>query len=220
MSKWLSALFLLALVSLASAQQDPDPAELKKRILEKVAQRLAAERSAVLKRIEKIVDEELAKEQPAAKGPEGDAKVKELEKKLRAQEEEKERTAAELAKAKREAEDEPIRKEAKKDGPHDEEEAQEMFTAALKLHDEDKDFKKSIRLFKKVYYQLPKSSVGFTSAYNVACGYALAGQKEEAIDWLETSIKAGFSKIDHLRKDPDLDSLRNEKRYKRLLADR
>ena len=62
--------------------------------------------------------------------------------------------------------------------------------------------------------------MGFTSAYNVACGYALSGQKEEALDWLELSIKAGFSKIDHLRKDPDLDSLRNEKRYKKLLADR
>ena len=45
-------------------------------------------------------------------------------------------------------------------------------------------------------------------------------RKEEALDWLEMAIKAGFSKIDHLRKDPDLDSLRNEKRYKKLLADR
>ena len=220
MSKWLSALFTLAIASVAHAQQDADPAELKKRILEKVGQRLAVERMALLKRIEKIVDEELAKEQPSAKVLEGDAKVRELEKKLRAQEEEKERTAAELAKAKREAEDEPIRKEAKKDGPHDEDEAQELFTAALKLHDEDKDFTKSIHLFKRIYFQFPKSSFGFTSAYNVACGYALMGKKEEAIDWLETSIKAGFSKIDHLRKDPDLDSLRNEKRYKKLLADR
>jgi len=220
MSKLLPALFILAISSVAQARQDADPAELQRRILEKVGQRLALERMALLKRIEKIVDEELAKDAPAAKVLEGDAKVKDLEKKLRAQEEEKERTAAELAKAKREAEDEPVRKLAKKDGPHDEDEAQEMFTAALKLHDEDKDFKKSIQLFKRIYYQFPKSSVGFTSAYNIACGYALAGQSEQAIDWLETAIKAGFSKIDHLRKDPDLDSLRNEKRYKKLLADR
>ena len=214
MSKWLSALFVLAIAPSLYARQDPDPAELKKRILEKVGQRLAAERAALLKRIERIVDEELAR------APEGDATVKDLEKKLRAAEEEKERATAELAKAKRLAEDEPIRKEAKKDGPHDEQEADEMFKTALKLHDEDKDFKKSIHLFKRIYYQFPKSSGGFTSAYNVACGYALAGQKEEALDWLEISVKAGFSKIDHLRKDPDLDSLRNEKRYKKLLADR
>jgi len=218
MSTWLAAIFLVATASPALAQ-DQDPSELKKRILEKVSLRLAQERAALMKRIEKIIDEELAKDQPSAKGPQADP-VREAEKKLRAAEEEKERAAAELAKAKRDAEDEPIRKEAKRDGPHDEDEAQELFDRALKLHDDQKSYKESIHLFKRIYFQFPKSSVGFTSAYNVACGYSLLGQKEEAIDWLETSIKAGFSKIDHLRKDPDLDNLRNEKRYKKLLADR
>jgi len=215
MLTWLAALAL----SLAPALQDQDPAEVKRRILEKVAERLASERTALLKRIEKIIDEELAKGN-GAKAPEGEPSVKDAEKKLRAAEDEKERAATELAKAKRLAGDEAIKKEARKDGPHDEEEAQKMFEDALKLHDEDKNYKESIHQFKRVYFQFPKSSVGFTSAYNVACGYALSGQKEEALDWLEIAVKAGFSKIDHLRKDPDLDSLRNEKRYKRLLADR
>lgn len=214
MSKVLSALFILAIAPSLHARQDPDPAELKKRILEKVGQRLAAERAALLKRIEKIVDEELAQ------APAGEESVKDLEKKLRAAEEEKERAAVELAKAKRLAEDEPIRKEAKKDGPHDEAEADAMFKQAYDLLDKEKKQKESIPLFKRIYYQFPKSSLGFTSAYNVSCAYALLGQKEEALDWLEISVKAGFSKIDHLRKDPDLDSLRNEKRYKKLLADR
>ena len=198
--------------------QDQDPAEVKKRILEKVGQRLASERAALLKRIEKIIDEELAKDQPAAKS--GGDPVREAEKRLRAAEEEKERAAAELAKAKRDADDEPLRKLARKEGPHDEEEAPEIFERALKLHDESKSYQESIPLFKRIYFQFPKTSIGATSAYNVACGYALLGKNEEAIDWLETSIKAGFNKIDHLRKDPDLDGLRNEKRYKKLLADR
>jgi len=207
------------LLSFPAAAQDQDPVEVKKRILEKVGRRLADERAALLKRIEKIVDEELARDaQPAAKV--GGDPVKEAEKKLRAAEEEKERAAAELAKAKRDADDEPLRKLAKKDGPHDEEEAQEIFERALKLHDETKNYKESIPLFKRIYFQFPKASIGATSAYNVACGYALLGKNEEAIDWLETSVKAGFAKIDHLRKDPDLDGLRNEKRYKKLLADR
>jgi hypothetical protein len=208
----------ILLLALRAPAQEQDPAEVKKRILEKVSQRLASERAALLKRIEKIIDEELAKDQPAAKS--GGDPVKEAEKKLRAAEEEKERAAAELAKAKRDADDEPLRKLARKDGPHDEEEAQEIFERALKLHDESKSYKESIPLFKRIYFQFPKTSIGATSAYNVACGYALLGKNEEAIDWLETSIKAGFNKIDHLRKDPDLDGLRNEKRYKKLLADR
>jgi len=222
MSKFLAALFTFGLASQVLAQ-DQDPAELKKRILEKVREKLATERAAILKRVEKIIDEELSKEGPAAKpgaAPADDAKVRDIERKLKALEEQKEILETEKAKAKRLADDDAIKKEAKKDGPHDEQEAQDMFDEALELHDKKKDYDKSVRLFKKVYYQFPKDPVGFTSAYNVACGYALAGKKEEALDWLEISLVAGFKKIDHLRKDPDLDSLRNEKRYKRLLTDR
>ena len=214
----MSLALALGLPALAAAQ-DQDSAELKRRILEKVREKLASERAALLQRVEKIVDEELAKDAPAARAADGDAKAKELERKLKALEEEKERIAAELAKAKREAGDEALKKLAQKEGPHDGDDAQQMFDEALKLH-EEKNYKESVPLFKRVYYNFPKSPIGFTSAYNVACGYALAGQKEEALDWLETSVKAGFSKIDHIRKDTDLDSLRNEKRYKRLLTDR
>lgn len=204
---------LLALLPLQAPQEDP--AELKARILKKVAEKLAAERAALLQRIEKIIDEELAKEAPAAQG----GKTQELERKLRALEEEKERLAEDLARAKRDAADDPLRATAKKSGPHDLPEAKEMFDQALELH-EAKNFKESVPLFKRIYFQFPKHPLGVTSAYNVACGLALDGQKEPALDWLELSVKSGFAKIDHLRNDPDLDSLRDEKRYKRLLTDR
>ena len=247
MSKFFAAIFVLGLSSVAIAQdsnteeqnrvleqlrnrnkkksavaepQDGD-AELKARILEKVREKLTADRAALLKRIEKIIDEELAKPGPSAKtpaAPEGD--VKELERKMRILEEQKETLAAEVAKAKRYAADAALREEAKKDGPHDAQEAQEMFDNALELHDKDKNFREAIKLFKRIYYNYPKSRIGSISAYNVACGYALAGSKDEAIDWLEYSVKAGYNDFDHLRKDSDLDSLRNERRYKKLLTDR
>lgn len=200
--------------------QDGD-ADLKKRILEKVAAKLAADRAALLKRIERIIDEELSKA-PAAKAPpaapEGDS-VKDLEKKMRLLEEQKENLAAEMAKAKRQAADEALREEAKKEGPHNAQEAKEMFDSALDLH-EGKNYRESIKLFKRIYYNYPKARIGAISAYNVACGYALSGSKEEAIDWLEHSVKAGYNDFNHLREDADLDSLRNEKRYKKLLTDR
>jgi hypothetical protein len=207
----------VALLALSLQAPQDDPAELKARILRKVADKIASERAALLKRIDKIIDEELAKEAPAAQGG---GKTQELERRMRALEEEKERVAEDLARAKRDAADDPIRAEAKKSGPHDLPEAKEMFDQALELHDKDKNFKESIRLFKRVYFQFPKHQLGVTSAYNIACGYALNGQKEEALDWLELSVKSGFAKIDHLRNDSDLDSLRGEKRYKRLLTDR
>jgi TolA-binding protein len=223
MSKYLAAIFVLGLSSSVLAQ---DQDELKARLLEKVRTKLAADRSALLKRIEKIIDEELAKDGPATKTPaqpapaEGDAKVKELERKMRQLEEQKETLAIEVAKAKRLAADDPLKEEAKKNGPHDGEEAQEMFDNALELHDKDKNFREAIKLFKRIYYNFPKSKMGAISAYNAACGYALSGQKEEAMDWLELSVKSGYADFDHLRKDTDLDGLRNEKRYKKLLTDR
>jgi hypothetical protein len=197
--------------------QQEDPAAVKKRILEKVAARLTAERAALLKRIEAVIDEELAKPGPAAQG---DKSVQDLERKVRALEEQKERAAEELATAKRFAADDALKAEAKKSGPLDLEGAQEMFDDALQLHDKQKNFAESTVMFKKIYYQFPKHNIGVTSAYNVACGYALWGKKDEALDWLELSVKSGFAKIDHIRADTDLDSLRNEKRYRRLLTDR
>jgi hypothetical protein len=208
---------LLALLFPALLSVQEDPAAIKKRILEKVAAKLAQERAALLKRVEAIIDEELAKPAAAAGG---DKSVQELERKVRALEEQKERAAEELAAAKRFAADDALKAEAKKSGPHDLEGAQEMFDEALQLHDKQKNFAESTAMFKKIYYQFPKHSIGVTSAYNVACGYALWGKKDEALDWLELSVKSGFAKIDHIRADTDLDSLRNEKRYRRLLTDR
>ncbi|HXG60574.1 MAG TPA: hypothetical protein VNO22_04305 [Planctomycetota bacterium] len=217
--------FLLLSPLLGSPRQE-DPAELKRRILEKVRQKLTEERAAILRRVERIVEEELSRSQPPAPKPpapppagESDARVRELERRLRALEEQKEILETEIAKSKRLALDEPVRKEAQAKGPHDEEEASELFDQALEAH-QRKDFDASVRLFKRIYYQFPKEPIGATSAYNVACGYALAGKKDEALDWLEIALAAGFRKIDHLRKDPDLDSLRQEKRYRRLLTDR
>jgi len=222
MSKYFAAIFLLGLSSVSLAQ-DGDSAELKQRILEKVRAKLSADRSALLKRIEKIIDEELTKGGPAAKTPaqpQGDPSVKDLERKMRQLEEQKETLAIEMAKAKRLAADEPLREEAKKSGPHDAQEAKEMFDNALELHDKDKNYREAIKLFKRIYYNYPKSPLGAISAYNAACGYALAGNKEEALDWLEYSVKSGYNDFDHLREDADLDGLRNEKRYKKLLTDR
>ena len=220
MSLYLAALLALGLSSSALKQDD----EVKARILEKVKAKLATDRAALLKRIEKIIDEELAaapgKALTAPAPAEGDAKVKDLERKMRQLEEQKETLAVEMAKEKRLAADAPLREEAKKDGPHDGEEAQEMFDNALELHDKNKNYRESIKLFKRIYYNFPKSKMGAISAYNAACGYALSGQKEEALDWLELCVKSGYADFDHLRKDTDLDGLRNEKRYKKLLTDR
>jgi len=52
--------------------------------------------------------------------------------------------------------------------------------------------------------------------YNVACIFAIEGEIERAIDCLEEALRAGFANQDWVDNDPDLDSLRNEPRFKAL----
>ena len=52
-----------------------------------------------------------------------------------------------------------------------------------------------------------------TSAYNMACAYALQGDKNAAFDWLERARKAGFKVAEHAEDDDDLDSLHRDARW-------
>ena len=53
--------------------------------------------------------------------------------------------------------------------------------------------------------------------YNLACAFALSGQKEKALDSLEKAIGAGFTDRRQYESDSDLDSLRESDRFKDLL---
>ncbi len=53
--------------------------------------------------------------------------------------------------------------------------------------------------------------------YNVACGYALLGQTEKALDWLDRAVSAGFTNRSQIENDSDLASLRDTERYRRIL---
>ncbi len=53
--------------------------------------------------------------------------------------------------------------------------------------------------------------------YNLACSYALLGMLERAFESLERSLRLGYGHLHHLRRDPDLKSLRRDPRFARLL---
>jgi tetratricopeptide (TPR) repeat protein len=44
--------------------------------------------------------------------------------------------------------------------------------------------------------------------YNLACAYALQGNRDAGLQWLEKSVNAGFDGPEKLRNDPDIQSLR------------
>ncbi len=57
-----------------------------------------------------------------------------------------------------------------------------------------------------------------TVHYNLACSYALLGKKEEAFSELKKAVRLGYSDPDHMRADPDLESLRGDPRFGKILA--
>ena len=59
-----------------------------------------------------------------------------------------------------------------------------------------------------------------TNGYNVACSYALLGDTEKALDWLER-IYPGLGQVQLVwtHNDPDFDSLRDHPRFKKMLGD-
>ena len=81
-----------------------------------------------------------------------------------------------------------------------------------------KQYRKAIEKFKSVVEGHPKSRQAVDSAYGIACGSALLGEKRNALDWLEKAIKMGWDDVAHLEKDSDLESLRNEERYRQLVV--
>ena len=75
---------------------------------------------------------------------------------------------------------------------------------------------KSEQLAEKATEGAPGARNG-QSAYNLACAYALSGKPDEAFGALDRCAAKGFLKetgnIDHMKVDPDLESLRKDPRW-------
>jgi TolB-like protein/Flp pilus assembly protein TadD len=56
--------------------------------------------------------------------------------------------------------------------------------------------------------------------YNVACLYALEGEREHAIACLEECLQLGFGNLEWIGRDPDLAALRGEPRFEALIRAR
>jgi len=58
-----------------------------------------------------------------------------------------------------------------------------------------------------------------TSMYNIACGYALRGERDSAFAWLQKARDAGFDLRNYLSHDDDLDSLHDDPRWDSLRSE-
>lgn len=79
-----------------------------------------------------------------------------------------------------------------------------------------KDYRRAIPAYEKAV----ELRAGFPSnaVYNIACCYALLGEKEQALKWLERAFDMGFRFLEDSQKDTDLQSLHDDPRFQRIVG--
>lgn len=107
------------------------------------------------------------------------------------------------------------------------EEALAQFDAALAANPRHGDaaFNRAMALHN--LRRLPEAIAGFERAkalgqdeaiceYNIACGYSLQGNADPAFEHLARALEIGFSRLELLSTDGDLDNIRQDPRFKKL----
>lgn len=56
--------------------------------------------------------------------------------------------------------------------------------------------------------------------YNAACFYCQMGEKHQALEALKNAITAGYANFEWVKRDTDLDAIRNEPEYIELMRGR
>jgi len=75
------------------------------------------------------------------------------------------------------------------------------------------DIERGLEVDRRLVQLLPRDP---RVRYNLACSCALAGRPEEALQALQEACDLGFDDGDLLRRDKDLDSLRQDPRYRAI----
>ncbi len=84
---------------------------------------------------------------------------------------------------------------------------------------EVKNYREAITANKKALEMgSPLSDFPWTISYDIACNYALLGDKQHALEWLDKSWKLGWRDLDSPQKDDDLKSLANDPHFRELVG--
>jgi tetratricopeptide (TPR) repeat protein len=76
------------------------------------------------------------------------------------------------------------------------------------------EFEKAIADFDEAIRLEPNFAAVY---YNRACCYSLQGKPDQAIESLEQAFRLGYANFELLRKDPELNSIRDDPRFKNLV---
>ena len=81
---------------------------------------------------------------------------------------------------------------------------------------QSRNYRKAISAYEKMIEL--RGGFPARSAYNIACSYALLGEKGTALKWLEKSFDMGYRDLQDAQTDGDLQSLHNDPRFQRIVA--
>ena len=93
-------------------------------------------------------------------------------------------------------------------------EGEEWFSRGHQMHSADR-YPEAIEAFKRA------ADLGYrksTAMYNIACGYSLLNDKDDALAWLQRALDNGFDGFNLIADDSDLDPLRTDPRFKKIVA--
>jgi len=88
----------------------------------------------------------------------------------------------------------------------------DWYSRGMSLHHSER-YDEAIEAFQKAIEAGHREDA---ASYNIACGYALKGDRDKAFEWLRRAAEAGFDLASYLGHDDDLDGLRGDPRWKAL----
>lgn len=75
-------------------------------------------------------------------------------------------------------------------------------------------YEDGLKLDRRLLQIFPRDAL---TVYNYACSLALTGDVDGSFEMLRRAIELGYRDADHMHEDPDLDILRNDPRFLKLL---
>ncbi|MDD5614051.1 MAG: hypothetical protein PHQ54_03150 [Candidatus Omnitrophica bacterium] len=78
----------------------------------------------------------------------------------------------------------------------------------------NKEYQKALEIDSRLSVLKPEDPFVF---YNLACDYSLLNKKTLSLKALEKSLKLGYDDFQHLLNDPDLQNLRESRRFQGLI---
>lgn len=111
---------------------------------------------------------------------------------------------------------EPQPEPEKKEAPSARDDIRELRRQANR-HLQEKEWEKAVEVYEKILEAAPEDS---NALYNCACACSLLGKSEKAVAYLRRAVKAGFVDFGHIERDADLDNIREEEGYKKLLEEK